>query len=718
MTLTSRRLFAGPSRRIVFALTLAIAVLVTTTFTPRPAHAQAAGSVELVAQSSWVDDGGIFSIQVRVAGASPDSSVVVRVLTPWVERDDFLRQDLTANSEVLLELPPVVLGDAQDSTNEVLGLEILLDGPNTRLDTNPLVPTDQEDEEGEAGDASTTIDQGQQLAVLTSDGGSAVYPIQVSLLDGEGTLADSFLTSMIELPRQDLRSPLDVSIILEAAVPSSATPNASNPLDTESLSRLSVLSSAFAQHPGANMALSISPETLLALSRDDSEEATQIIDQLRSNLTSAQLLPNPLSELEEQAWFDADFTDALVQLYEAGSDVSIETIGIEPEPSVILLDRTIDGSGLNDIRELGVQGAIVRPAQLTPLDRTVFPQALTTSFLIDAEDDAVDPIPSLVADGGLANHFTNPGGAVFNANRMLADLVLLSLQNSGGRQSVVVNPPLAWEPDPAFLNIFLSGLERVPAIQGSSPLQALAETEITPRLGIGTLSGPLQRQLNPPLQAESLRSFRTEFSQAQNAIDSWSTVIGNDTATRRDLDELLYLSSDHRRTQVERDGFIEAVYSLINTQKDASITTPESETITLTGREVDVPTVLENDLDTDATVLLLLSSDELDFPEGSEVIQLLEPGPNRIDIPIIARASGDSPIRIQVFSPDGLVLLGSAEVLVRTFAFSGVGIAIGVIAIIVLFVWWLRHVRGDRDTVAAISDEQEAEAGNVEVIGV
>ena len=258
----------------------------------------------------------------------------------------------------------------------------------------------------------------------------------------------------------------------------------------------------------------------------------------------------------------------------------------------------------------------------------------------------------------------------------------------------------------------------MPAIQGSSPLQALAETEITPRLGIGTLSGPLQRQLNPPLQAESLRSFRTEFSQAQNAIDSWSTVIGNDTATRRDLDELLYLSSDHRRTQVERDGFIEAVYSLINTQKDASITTPESETITLTGREVDVPIVLENDLDTDATVLLLLSSDELDFPEGSEVIQLLEPGPNRIDIPIIARASGDSPIRIQVFSPDGLVLLGSAEVLVRTFAFSGVGIAIGVIAIIVLFVWWLRHVRGDRDTVAAISDEQEAEAGNVEVIGV
>ena len=716
--------------RLLLVAAFAIVALLATALSPRTANAQVTGSVELVAQSSWVDDGGIFSIQVRVAGATPESAVVVRVLSPWVERDDFLRQDLTANSDVLLELPPVVLGDVQDSTNEVLGLEILLDGPNTRLEIEPPPPATDASDPSDADpdtDAGTApaeqlpvepVDPVQRLPVLSSDGGSAVYPIEVSLLDGDGILADSFLTSMIELPRRDLRSPLDVSIILEANAPSIANPSNPTTLDAETLARLEILSSAFAQHSGANMALSISPETLLALSRDDGEQATQIIDQLRSNLTSSQLLPNPLTEIEEQAWFDADFTDELVQLYEAGSDAAIEAIGVEPEPSVILLDRTVDGSGLNDIRELGVRGAIIRPAQLVPLDRSIFPQALTTSFLVDADDEDVDPIPSLVADGGLANHFTNPGGAVLNANRMLADLVLLSLQNSGGRQSVVVNPPAAWEPDAAFLNVFLSGLERVPAIKGSSPLQALAETEITPRLGIGTLSGPLQRRLSPPLRAESLRSFRTEYSQARNAIDSWSTVIGDDTETRRELDELLYLSADHRWSQPERDGFIEAVYSLIDIQKDSSISTPESETITLTGREVDVPIVLENDLDTNATVLLLLSSDELDFPEGSEVIQMLEPGPNRIDIPIIARASGDSPIRIQVLSPDGLVLLGSAEVLVRTFAFSGVGIAIGVIAIIVLFVWWLRHGRGDRDTVAAISDEEVAEPDQVEVIGV
>lgn len=688
---------------------LAVVALLLTTFAATTAHAQTPGSVELVAQSSWVDDGGIFNLQVRVAGASRDSTVVLRVHEPWTDRNDFLRQDLNPDGSVLLELPPVVLGDAQETTNEVLGLELLLDGPNTRLD--PPTPT-TEGETGDQDDQDTA-----SPAVLTSDGGSAVYPIEVLLLDVDDNLTDRFLTSMIELPRQDLRAPLDVSIVLEANAASNATPSSPTSLDEETLTRLGVVSSAFSRHPNANMALSISPETLLALSRDDSDQAAQIIDELRSNLTSAQLLPNPLIEVQEQAWFDAELNDDLVELYEAGSDVSIEAIGVEPEPSVMLLDQTVDGSGLDDIRELGVQGLILRPGQLSPLDRDIFPQALTTSFLVNPADDDEEPVLALVADAGLTNHFTNPDEPVLNANRMLADLVLLSLQNSGGRQSVVVSPPVDWDPDPAFLNVFLSGLERVPTIQGSSPLRALAETEITPRLGMGTLSGPLLRELNPPLRAASLRSFRTEFSQARNAIDSWATVIGDDTTSRQRLDELLHLSADHRLTQLERDDFIEAVYSLIDTQKDSSITTPAAETITLTGRESVVPIVVENNLDTNATVLMLLSSDELDFPEGSEIVQTLEPGPNRIEIPIVARASGDSPIQIQILSPDGLVLLGSAEVLVRTFAFSGVGIAIGVVAIIVLFVWWLRHVRGNRDTVDQFSDEESTEVQE-EVIGV
>ena len=724
---------------------LLLAVLVLAMASTNPAQAQTPGSVELVAQSSWVDDGGIFSIQVRVAGATPDSTVVLRVLSPWTERDDFLRQDLSENSTTLLELEPVVLGDAQQTSNEVLGLEFVIDGPNTRQaqaiaaaeqaaaeqaaaeqaaaeqaaaeeaaaseaaeQAADATPVDGDPDTADPAPPVVVEDAPVVLPALESDGGSAVYPIEVSLLDGDGNLTDSFLTSMIELPRQDLRPPLAVSIVLEAGSAATPTPDDPIQLTDDDLSELRVLSDAFAQHPSANMALSISPKTLLALAAHDSEQADQVIQQLQANLSSEQLLPNPFAELEEQAWFDAELTDELAKLYEAGDDIMIRSIGIEPDSSVMLLDRTIDANGLEDLAELGVQGAIVRPAQLTPLDRSIFPDALTTRFLIDGGDD-VEPLPALVADGGLANHFTAPGGAVLNANRLLADLVLLSLQTPGARHSVVVNPPETWVADATFLNVMLGGLERVPAIRGSLPVDALADTEITPSLGIGTIGGPLHRQLNPPLQPASLDSFRTEYRLARGFIDSWSTVIGTESPSRERLGELLHLSTDGGLSTDERDAFIVAIYTLINDEREASITTVGSETVTLTGRDSLVPLVLENRLDSEASVLLMLTSEELDFPEGAELLQTLQPGPNRITIPISARASGDSPIRIDVLSPDGLIELGSSVVLVRTFAFSGVGIAIGIVAILVLLVWWLRHVRGTRDTIAPLQDAETRE---------
>ena len=63
-------------------LVLASLLVVTLLGIAPPAGAQANGSLELVAQSAWVDDGGLFDVQVRVAGANPDSTVRVLVHQP------------------------------------------------------------------------------------------------------------------------------------------------------------------------------------------------------------------------------------------------------------------------------------------------------------------------------------------------------------------------------------------------------------------------------------------------------------------------------------------------------------------------------------------------------------------------------------------------------------------------------------------------------------
>ncbi len=687
----------NPTSNRLLKWLVVVSIAIATLATAQPVLAQNPGSIELVAQTAWVDDGGIFNVQVRVAGASPDSSVLMRVHEPWTDRDDFLRQDLESVSTTLLELEPVVLGDVQQISNTVIGLEVLVDGPITREEPNDLQ------------DPPSPPQQQDPIPRLTTDGEGAVYPVDIALVDSDGVVIDNLLTSLIELPRRDRRPPLDVSIILESQTTATADATSSPELTPEELAEITILGDIVTQHPDAKVALSLSPQALLALASAETEEAAAIISDLATSLTPEQIMSNPLTSLEEHAWVEAGLATELGELYDAGDAVVNDVLGITPERAIMLLDRTVDGESLDELVDYGVQGLVVRPAQISPLDREVFPQALTTRFLINIEEDGLDEtdpdaLPALASDGGLANHFTAEGGAVLNANRLLADLVLLSLQNSGGRQSVVINPPGAWEADANFLNVFLSGIERIPLLEGASPIDALASTEITPSLGVGTISGPLRRNLTPPITATSLRSFRTDYSQARNAIDSWATVIGNDNESRARLDELLYLSTDSRLSADNRDNFIDSVYAVINEQKDSAITTPETETITLTGRESIVPIVVENNLASDATVMMLLSSEELDFPESSEIVQTLEPGPNRVEIPITARASGDSPIRIQVLSPDGLVLLGSSEVLVRTFAFSGLGIGIGSVAILVLVVWWVRHVRGARDNVEPLSE--------------
>ncbi len=667
------------------ALLAAAALVVATTMSSPTANAQGIGSIELVAQSSWIDDGGIFNAQVRVAGADPDSSVIVRVFPPWSGRAEFLQQDYLQEPP-LLELEPIVLSEQQETSNEVLPIELEVIGPSA-----PARSTTDDEIGSEDPDAPPVLPQ------LVTEEGSGVYPVEISLVDPQGVVLDFVLTSLIELPRQSRSAALQTAFVLEAPTPSAVTPDAESTLTDQEIAELKILVDAIAQHPVANVAIAINAETLVGLERSTLPEAGEVLALLQESLSSEQLLTTPFANVEEQAWINAGLTTELQGLYEAGSLTSSRLIGVQHDPRVMLLDQTVTSEGLAHFARHGVEGVIVRPSQVSALDERVFTQALTTRFLIPA--DSAEPVPALVADSGLTSHFTSEGGTAERANRMLADLTLLSLQNSDLRQAVVVTPPQGWDPDPTFLNVVLSGLERIPVVAGATPLDALSNTAFTPSRGIGTLSPPLRRILTPRQQPTELLSYRTDFSQAASAIDSWTTVIPSDASSTQRLDELLQLSTNASLDSERRQSYINTVYEVINEQKADSITTPSEESITLTGRRSQVPIIVENNLTVDASVLFVLDSEKLAFPEGRELEVVLTPGSNRIEIPIEVRASGDSPIRIQIFSPDRSVLLGTSEILVRAFVFSGVGLIIGVLAIIVLVIWWLRHWRASRVTV-------------------
>jgi len=639
---------------------------------PSAAAAQSAGSIELVAQSAWTDDGGIFDLQVRVAGAESGSSVVMQVFEPLVDRLQ-VRTNV-ADRPPLLETTPVKLEELQESSNEVLSLEIALVGPRT------VAPEPLDENEPE-------------LPVLLTEGDPAVYPLVIELLDSAGELTDSVRTHLIELPRRLTQPPLQVVIVLPVDLPVTLQPDGTRPLTADDLGPLSAALDLFDLHPDAAITLDITPENLLAMSDSTDPEVTALFDRLQGHLGADQLFTRTFVEADTQAWVDARLDVELSELVDAGEQVRALFAVESSSPTIMYPSTTTDTSGIDWMIDYGTQGLILRNEHLTPIDTRIFAQQPNAQFLVTAGSGST--LPALAANSSYDMYFNAEEPAAEAANNLLAELALEAIAEPNKRRAVVLAPRAELAASPAFLNVLLSGIDRLPLLRTATPAAALTLTDFIPAGGVGTIGSPLRRGL-APRQSEPLGSYRTEYFQAVQAISSWNSVLIADPTSIDPLNELLFVSASGQLNTEQQLLYIEQIYSIIDQQKNSAVISPATDTITLTGRETTLPLVIENTMAVPLSVVLLLDSEKLDFPEGNEVPLVLFPGTNRIELPIEALASGDSPIHVQIFSPDRVVRLGSTELLVRTFAFSGIGFVIGGGAIMVILVWWWRHRLDER----------------------
>lgn len=665
-----------PLRRLGPAPAVGAVILAVLAMFPPAVAAQNRGSVALVAQSAWIDDGGVFDIQVRVAGASRDSTVRILVHEALESRTQ-LHAEINPGGDPILEIGPMPLSELQATSNEILALQIAIVGPRTAEPGRDL--GDEED----------------PLPVLRTSGESAVYPVEVLLERPDGSIADRFTTTLLELPRGLRSPPLQVVLIASVDLALGLTP-AGEPVDSLDTADLDAWVDAMEIHPATPVTLDLPAAGLDAIERAGASGAADLVRRLGEITAADQILPGAYVRLDDQAWLDAELGEELEALYDHGSLVTAGVIGVEPDRSVALLDRSMSRDGLDWLIDQGIRGVIARPETLTSAPGAVGGAALTRQFLVPT--DAGESVPALESDPLLQRHFVTDGNPVLRANRLLADLTMIALADPDLRRSAVIIAPDGWSPEPQFLNVALAGIERIPVIEGASPRQAFVSTDFATDAGDGTIGPPLRRDL-VPTGSSGLGTFRTEYNQASSAIASWGTVLAADPESTGLLTDLLRVAADDRLSATDKRAYIDTVYRLIDEQKDSALVTPEAETITLTGRETDLPIVVENRLDDPVNVVLLLDSEKLAFPEGPEVPVTLEPGRNRIEVPIEVLASGDSPIRVQILSPDRAVLLDSSQVVVRSFSFSGVGIVIGAGSIAFLVLWWLRHSRPRRATL-------------------
>jgi hypothetical protein len=206
--------------------------------------------------------------------------------------------------------------------------------------------------------------------------------------------------------------------------------------------------------------------------------------------------------------------------------------------------------------------------------------------------------------------------------------------------------------------------------------------------------GPATVTLADHSVTADLRPIAGSLASAHERVNGLGGLVG-DPALASSLQQSLLVSTGTETPNEQRPAYIDRVNNALSTVSGA-VTLPDQFRITLTSRSSDIPIALTNLSNQSLQVRVTLDSDQLEFPEGTDIPTTLDPGTTRLEVPVRVRTSGAFTLDVTVTSPDGSIVLDTSTFDVRSTAISGVGLALSIGAGLFLLVWWGRHWRKAR----------------------
>lgn len=641
-------------RRALLALGLVVASLL-----PAPAAAQSeeepTGEISLAGQTAWLGEDGAFDLSLAVADAPDDARVEVVVHTRVRSRSAFVQsiesrpRGTTTRAQVALSRLPS-------------------DGDGNRTVSLPL--------------------GGEGELALPARLARGVYPVTVALEDGDGEVADRFVTHLVRLPQDPDLTPLSVAWIQ----PLGADPVLGDALGDDAMAEVAPVLEALAG-ASPDLTLEATPETLAALPDSELEPVRKHVD------GGAQLLSRPYVDVDVDALVAAGLTGDLSTQRQVGEDALFAAVGARGDPRTWATGEPLGSAALTALRALGVTRIALPADGLEPLDDAVTGRtSLTRPFDLDAGGDRT--LRAVAIDAGLTEHFSAEN-QVLGAHRLLADLAVLFSDAPGTVRGVAVRPPDDWEPSTEFLGTALPALDRSPIVQPVT-LERLLDTVDPLEDGDG---GTVRREVLGDPDPGRLPARR--IFEARAATDELADLAGASlpaVAAAR-LQVLVAQSAD--LGGAARRALLADVLAKRD-DVERRITIADRRTFRLTAREGTIPLTVVNDNTFPVQVQVVLSSDKLEFsdapaddPSRSIRRLTLEPGTHTETVPVKVRASGTFQLRASILAPGGHSIR-QGQFIITSSAFSGVGIVLSIGAGAFLLAWWARHwrtVRRDRRLV-------------------
>ena len=457
--------------------------------------------------------------------------------------------------------------------------------------------------------------------------------------------------------------------------------------------RLENIASALPNSEGISVTLQPEPATLEAWSEATKSSSQQTsFPRLREALGQQAPIAGPYSAIDMPSLVANGAAEIAIQAWSVGSETtkriaetSADTIGDEPT----IFTGALDANSIALLQAKGLTRAVVRSAALSNPGEINLTPAQPFTLLAGTAS-----LPAIQTDDTLGAIFEAPGSPAIRAARLLAGLSVVALELPSQKRGVVIAGSKYWRPSTAALDSVSIGLRDNPLLKSVS-IADLFSTIPAERNG----NRPLIHRLAPvdttrlPLPAASL-------VKTQQRITAFTSFAGSGEPATSALQHLL-LAPNPTESRSANAAQLKASRQIMD-NFIAKIGTPISRTLTLTSRKAEVPMSFQNDTGRPLTVRLLLESDRLTFPSGSNRIIELAPNNTTLQLAVISRSPGTFPLTLTVESVDGGIVIERTRITVRSSVVSGIGVLLTAAAGVFLLLWWVTHWRRSRKKSSVI----------------
>ncbi len=662
--------------RLAVALILVITLLVASPALARaePTTTQQYG-VQLLGQTPWVRNSGNLTIRVGFTGADPTADrVEVSYFPQLINRTNF---DSAATGRV----------PSYPFYTSVQPLSKLPSDPAGGSDV--VVPV------------NISPPAGALFAVFNAPH-SGVFPLQVTLVDSKGIAQGSPLTTFLVFAAGD-NTPLSVSLVLPVDSPVSSTRSGDlQPPVAAQSARLASLATVL--DADANVPVSVLTNPLTVASLQAGASAGSAADRTTlGKLAGApqngliEVLPSTYAAVPPGDLVLAGMSSEADRQVEAGANTLRSVYGVAPTQRTWAVNGPLDASTLGFLQAHHVGSVIVPNSDLSTYDSQVtFASATWLDF-------AGSRMKVVAADPQLSADFDTGQPPVLAASDMLAELAMIQTEQPSNRRGVAAMPPPGWSVSPDFVATLMAGLN------GNPLVKAVTASDLFNRLPPPEVTRYLSSPDPSPSRAQSaLGDASSRILAARSDLGAVAAMFP-DTPTLSTLSQKLLLAESETVGATTRDSILAAIESE-RAKVVKQVGLPGSTSITLTATKGQLPITILTSPSLHPRVELRLRSQRLIFrpaspadgkcsvptPTNETCILYLNGQNTTLKVPVETRTSGVFPLDVELWTPDGALLLASDHDTVRSTAVSGVGVVLIVVTLLSLGIWWVRDLRHGR----------------------